>query len=126
MSYTNTVKLGNKHEEMRRLLDFYEKEIQFLQKLLTEVVEKNTGKETTAASEHYQNQFMIQLKNLDEYRNRIIQNKHLVFSEISEHAGKVDNRIHDDLSDLEEQVFRFEHIIKELREEFKRFLLQWM
>jgi hypothetical protein len=59
MSYTAASHLTNKPRELQHLLDFYLQEIQFLEKLLSEVVNKNTSQEALAEAEHFQNQFIV-------------------------------------------------------------------
>jgi hypothetical protein len=126
MSFTSTASVGNKHQEITKRLDFYEQEINFLQKMLTEVIQKNTGVDVTAEAEHYQNQFMIQLKNLNDYRNQMKDNKHLIFRDAKEHAGKVDNRVSHEAMDIEKKVLQFEKIVDGLKKSFKTFASKWL
>jgi hypothetical protein len=126
MTYTNGQQLGNKHQEMEKLIDFYSREIVFLQQLLSEVVSKNTSHEATADAEHFQNQFLIQLKNIDECRLKIKNNKHLAYLDIKDHAGKIDDRIANDLLSIVKEVLDMEKIISELRHQYKSYLLKWM
>ncbi|MEN9964553.1 MAG: hypothetical protein RL582_1648 [Bacteroidota bacterium] len=126
MSFTSTASVGNKHQEITKRLDFYEQEINFLQKMLTEVIQKNTGVDVTAEAEHYQNQFTIQLKNLNDYRNQMKDNKHLIFRDAKEHAGKVDNRVSHEAMDIEKKVLQFEKIVDGLKKSFKTFASKWL
>jgi hypothetical protein len=126
MSYANGQQLGTKHQEMEKLIDFYSREIVFLQQLLSEVISKNTSHEATSDAEHFQNQFLIQLKNIDECRLKIKNNKHLAFLDIKDHAGKIDNRIANDLNNIVQEVLGMEKIISELRHQYKSYLLKWM
>jgi aspartyl-tRNA synthetase len=126
MSYTAASHLTNKPLELQHLLDFYFQEIQFLEKLLTEVVNKNTSHEALSEAEHFQNQFLIQRKNIDELKNRILQNHHLTTEEAKIHAGRVDVRLVAENENIGEEVHQLERIIADLRAAYKKYLLNWM
>ena len=126
MSYTAATYLPNHSGELQHLLSFYEQELLFLEKLLSEVVNKNTAHEAMAEAEHFQNQFFIQKKNIDELRNRITQNHHLAAEEAKIHAGRVDTRIADDNQQIGDEVHQLEKIIADLRAAYKKYLLKWM
>ena len=64
MSYTNASNLGVQHNEWLRKLEFYKEDLDILEKRLLEVSDKNTSTEARAGIEHFQNQFMIQRKNI--------------------------------------------------------------
>ena len=120
MSYTAASHLTNKPRELQHLLDFYLQEIQFLEKLLTEVVNKNTSHEALLEAEHFQK------KNIDELRNRILQNHHLATDEAKIHAGRVDVRLVAENENIGEEVHQLERIIADLRAAYKKYLLHWM
>ncbi len=126
MSFTAATHLANQPSELQHLLSFYEQEIQFLEKLLSEVVNKNTSREAMSEAEHFQNQFLIQKRNIDELRNRILQNHHLAADEANIHAGRVDIRLVSDNINIGEEVHQLEKIIADLRTAYKKYLLNWM
>lgn len=115
MSFIAATHLTNQPRELRHLLSFYEQEIRFLEKLLSEVVNKNTSREAMSEAEHFQNQFLIQKRNIDELRNRILQNHHLAADEAKIHAGRVDTRLVSDNKNIGEEVHQLEKIIADLR-----------
>lgn len=126
MSFTAATHLTNQPRALQHLLTFYEQEMQFLEKLLGEVVNKNTSREAMSEAEHFQNQFLIQKKNIAELRNRIPQNHHLAADEAKIHAGRVDTRLVDDNENIGEEVHQLEKIIADLRADYKKYLLNWM
>lgn len=126
MSFTAATHLTNQPRALQHLLTFYEQEMQFLEKLLGEVVNKNTSREAMSEAEHFQNQFLIQKKNIAELRNRILQNHHLAADEAKIHAGRVDTRLVDDNENIGEEVHQLEKIIADLRADYKKYLLNWM
>jgi hypothetical protein len=126
MSYTTSLQLGNKHQEMVSILDFYEKDIDFLKKMLAEVLDKNSKPEVRTAAEHFQNQFFIQLKNIDDLKNKILLNKHESSLEAKIHAGKIDKILVNDIQSTEKEVNQIEKIINDIRKDFKSFVAKWM
>lgn len=126
MAYTNVLQMGNKQQELLNNINFYEKEIDFMRGLLTEVASKNTSMEVRGFTDHFENQFTIQQHNIEESRKRIQQNRHLAALEAQGHSGKVETEIITDQHDIEKEVEGIEKVILGLRAEFKRFLVKWM
>ena len=126
MTYTTSLKLGNAHQEILNILDFYSSDITFLEKLLTEVLEKNNHFEVKNESEHFQNQFIIQQKNIDDLRSKIIINKHEAALEAKVHAGKVDERLVTDINKIKHEANQTEKTIEEIRFSFKKFVAKWL
>ena len=126
MTYTTSLKLGNEHQEIMNTLEFYAADIKFLEKLLTEVLEKNSNHEVKIEAEHFQNQFIIQQKNIDELRGQILINKHEAALEAKVHAGKVDDRLITDINQLKRDANQIEKTIEGIRKEFKQFVAKWL
>ena len=126
MTYTTSLKLGNAHQEILNVLDFYSSDITFLEKLLTEVLKKNNHYEVKNESEHFQNQFIIQQKNIDDLRSKILINKHEAALEAKVHAGKVDERLVTDINQLKREEKQIEKTIEEIRTTFKQFVAKWL
>ena len=126
MTYTTSLKLGNEHQEIMNTLEFYAADIKFLEKLLTEVLEKNSNHEVKIEAEHFQNQFIIQQKNIDEIKSKILINKHEVAMEAKVHAGKVDERLVTDIHQIKQDANQIEKAIEEIRFAFKKFVAKWL
>ena len=126
MPYTTTLKAENKHQEIAHLLDFYNSELTFLENKLSEVVKRNTGKEALSEAEHFQNQFIVQRKTLEELTERLKKNKHFTYLQSADHAGKMDNRLLTDINSIAQETHTFEKIISELRGSYKNFLIRWI
>jgi hypothetical protein len=126
MTYTSTLKSENKHQEISHLLDFYNSELTFLENKLSEVVKRNTGHEALTEAEHFQNQFIIQRKTLEELTERLQKNKHFTYLQTVDHAGKMDEKLVTDLNTIEKETHTFEKIISDLRTQYKQFLLRWI
>jgi hypothetical protein len=126
MSYTNATHLTTSREESLKTLDFYEKELDISGNRLLEVAKKNTGGEAVTGIEHFQNQFIVQRRNITELKHRITANHHQAADDALHHAGKVEIMVAGANSQIGEDVKIFEKIFNELRQEFKVFLTKWM
>lgn len=126
MTYTTSLKLGNEHQEIMNILEFYGSDIKFLEKLLQEVLEKNSSLYFKTEAEHFQNQFIIQLKNIDEIRSKILINKHEAALEAKVHAGKVDDRLVTDIHQIKHEADQVEKTIEEIRFAFRKFVAKWL
>ena len=126
MSYTSVLHLQNNPRELLHLLKFYEQEFQFLEKLLSEVVNKNTSREALTEAEHFQNQFFIQKKNMEELETRIHRHHQQTADNAKHHAGKVDERLLQENQSIGEEISSMEKIIADLRAAYKNYLVKWM
>jgi CRISPR/Cas system endoribonuclease Cas6 (RAMP superfamily) len=126
MSFSNITQITTEHSEWLKGLDFYKEDIHILEHRLAEIVAKNTSFEARQGVEHFQNQFLIQLNNIDELSHKVREHNSffakspLVVEEIVENEKLAD---HENLKD--EYIF-FEKIMKELRQEFNIYLSKWM
>lgn len=126
MSYTNVLNLPNQSRELEHMLKFYEQEFNFLEKLLGEVVSKNTFREALVEAEHFQNQFFIQKKNIEELETRIHRHHQQTADNAKHHAGKVDERLLQENQSIGEEISSIEKIIADLRAAYKNYLVKWM
>lgn len=126
MSYTNVLNLSNQPKELEHMLKFYGQEINFLEKLLGEVVRKNTSREALTEAEHFQNQFFVQKKNIEELETRIHRHHQQTADNAKNHAGKVDERLLQENQSIGEEISSMEKIIADLRAAYKNYLVKWM
>jgi Glu-tRNA(Gln) amidotransferase subunit E-like FAD-binding protein len=90
------------------------------------VLEKNNHNEVKNESEHFQNQFIIQRKNIDELSSKILINKHEAALDAQVHAGKVDERLITDINQLKHEEKQIEKTTEEIRKAFKQFVAKWL
>jgi septation ring formation regulator EzrA len=126
MSYTNISHLGNAQSEWTSSLDFYQKDLDILDKRLLEVARKNTGEEAAKGIEHFQNQFDIQRQNISDLRHRIQSNNHQAATDVKKHGGHINELVVDNKEVIGDDMASFEKTMKELRQEFNTFLSKWM
>ncbi len=115
-----------KHLDYLNRLEFYTEEIAILKERLSEVTAKNTDKEVLKQVEHFQNQFIIQLNNIDELKHNIKIHENELQMEVAKNPTAVDHRkvIVDDKT--QDFMRYFEQNFNELRKEFNLFLRDWM
>ena len=126
MSYTNVLKCGNDHQVWLKDLDFYKDEFDTLDKRLMEIAGKYTSREVLEKVEHFQNQFLIQRKNIQDLSHIIHKHEGNIAADIKVHAGKMNISNVDDHETIREKVEAFEMMIKDLRREFNSFLSMYM
>jgi hypothetical protein len=126
MSYTNVSHLGTQQNEWMNSLEFYNKDLEILSKRLLEVAGKNTGEEAAKGIEHFQNQFIIQRRNISDLKHLITANHQQAAEDVKHHAGRVNETVVDTKETIGDDMASFEKRMKELRQEFNVFLSKWM
>ena len=126
MSYTSVPHLSTEHQDWLKAIDFYDNELDILEKRLTEVATKNTGIDAMKGVEHFQNQFIIQRNTIDELRHNINEHVHKTMVDAKDHGGRVETQQILEHGKVKEEFDVFEKVINELRDEFKLYLTKWM
>lgn len=126
MNDTSVSHCGNDHQQWLKSIDFYDDDLDILEKKLVEIISKNNGQEVMASVEHFQNQFIVQRNNIDELRHSINEHAGKVASGVQAPAGKGENVLDHEHDGLKEEFESFEKVISELRQEFNQFLAKWM
>ena len=126
MNYTNVSHCGNDHSVWIKNIEFYEDDLDSLENRLLEIAEKNNGYDVMAGVEHFQNQFIVQRKNIHDLRHLIDRHSGKVASDAKSHAGRVETGLLDEHEGIKSEVESFEKVINELRHEFNKFLSRWM
>ncbi|MGZ3874199.1 MAG: hypothetical protein ACXVJD_14850 [Mucilaginibacter sp.] len=122
----NIKHISNLNNDCLRGLAFYKQELAILQERLEEIAGKNTGKEVSIEVEHFQNQFLIHDKAIDDLQDRIhVNDKELerelttTIEYVRQDTAAQHQKVHEDYQ-TEEKLFN------ELRHEFNRFAAKWM
>ena len=126
MKGINIKHISNLHSDALRGLDFYKQGIGILKKRLEEIASDNTGKEVAENIEHFQNQFFIQINNMDDLKHRINENINAIENQVKNSAGFVDQNSADENTRLYDQYLSEEKIINDIRQDFNRFASKWM
>jgi hypothetical protein len=117
----------NTHNDWLRGLDFYSHELSILKDRLTEIGGKNTGAEVLKMVEHFENQFKVQIDNIDRLRHDINLNIQGIATQAeTAKAGYIDNILLTRHNTLRVRYEEEEKAIRELRADFMRFSAEWM
>lgn len=125
MSHTNITNPATLQTEALRGLSFYKEEIKILDERLMEAACKNNSFEARQQIEHFQNQFMLQQKNINGLRHRINEYLQQMGEDMMLHEGHIEKRLLEKDLSLTEQYKNLEKLIRELRDEFNKFLVKW-
>lgn len=109
-------------------LDFYKNELRFWRKHLSHVVVSNTNKDILREAEHFQNQVIIQVDQIDLLHHDVKQFENKLdeeFESVSK-GGKFSQQIVDVEASLRERMKTFEHIYVDLKHDYYSFLRKYM
>lgn len=125
-THTHVTNLSNEHSSWKRAIAFYNDELVILKKRLQEVSFENTSTDVKAEVEHYQNQFIIQEKNLQDLKTDIDYNFELIGKDLGEKAMHVGNSTMAETDSLRDRYIQLEKTVNELRHSFNRFFCDHM
>jgi hypothetical protein len=126
MSYVNILKAGTDHTIWSKGLEFYKDEFDIMEKRLLAVASKNTSEEARKGVEHFQNQFLIQEKNISDLKHEVRNYVKGLSNDAKDHHGHVDGRYLQQSINLRDRYEQLELIMNSLRREFNEFLSKWM
>ncbi|MEY3342593.1 MAG: hypothetical protein RL090_277 [Bacteroidota bacterium] len=122
MQATKLETLHSEHREWLNRIDFYYDDLKILRNRLEEVSARNTSKEVSAQIEHFENQFIIQRNELDEFRHAVNEAEEVVTKSVLENGTAVHRRSLQDDGGLRERMNQFETLFQQLRQELMTFL----
>lgn len=114
------------HLDWLKKISFYNDELKIMQERLEEVNSKNSGKEVKKDIEHFQNQFLIQTKTMNDMKRSIKVDEKVIMANINQNPVASDHRTAEDHSEERENIQSFENNFNKLRNEFKEFLAKRM
>jgi len=126
MSYVNILRAGTDHTIWSKGLEFYRDELDLMTKRLLDIAVKNTGEEASKGVEHFQNQFIIQKKNISDLKHQVNSYVKGLSNDAKNHSGHVDAIFITQGDSLRERYEQLEQIMNSLRHEFNQFLSKWM
>ncbi len=107
-------------------LSFYKQEIEIFKHRLEELATKNTKTEVTAGIEQFQNQFIRQLEVNDELRHKINLHEQNLAGYAKEHPVAIDHVLFENNDAITNEVNRYTELYNEMKNNFNRFLSEWM
>ena len=126
MSYVNILRAGTDHTIWAKGLEFYRDELELMKRRLLDISAKNTSEEASKGVEHFQNQFIIQQKNISDLRHAVKNYVTGLSNDAKEHDGHVDAIFITQGESLKERYEQLEQIMNSLRHEFNDYLSKWM
>lgn len=126
---TKAIYIGDlhfEHEMWKRELNFCADELIFLTARLEEVTAKNTNHDMLRAVEHFQNQFIVQKQNIDQFLHDINAKEHQLATFAKDHPIAIDHVHFDDHTQIRDNMNGFHNIYNEMKQDFRRFLAKWM
>lgn len=122
--------LAHLHEENKfwvTELIFFKDELSYFDKQLSKIVSANTSQDILAKVEHFQNQFIRQREVIDELKHNIkaSENQLEVFAKTHNEIA-LGHALFADHVELRDETETFKKLYTEMKDEFRRFLAQWM
>lgn len=114
------------HTQWVNELDFFASQINSFENRLGEIAIRNTGADVKAKLEQYQNQFIRQKEVIDELKHKIGSHENGLTSYAVAHPVAIDHMHFDDHTDIREEMEQFRAIYQELKDNYYKFVLQWM
>jgi hypothetical protein len=118
--------LHRTNREWLNLINFYRDEVRVMEKRMSEIASKNTGKEVLANLEHFQNQVIIQKAHLDDMQGDIVQLEDIISDEIKKNQTAADHRRHAIPEKLNQDMEQFRKLFYELRKNFMEYMVKVM
>ena len=118
--------LHSEHREWLSKLDFYKDDIMILRKRIEEIAMKNTSRDVLAMIEHFQNQFIIQRNEVDEFHHAIREHENEIERAVLKNPVALNRQRLADHPEMRERMERFEIIFHDLRMELVHFLAKVM
>ena len=118
--------LHRTNREWFNLINFYRDEVRVMEKRMSEIASKNTGKEVLANLEHFQNQVIIQKAHLDDMQGDIVQLEDIISDEIKKNQTAADHRRHAIPEKLNQDMEQFRKLFYELRKNFMEYMVKVM
>ena len=118
--------LHAEHREWINKLEFYKDDIVILRKRIEEIAMKNTARDVMARVEHFQNQFIIQRNEIDEFHHSIKQHENELEKIIIQNPEAAHRMRLADHPEMRQRMEQYEIIFHELRQELVHFLARVM
>ena len=114
------------HIVWTRQLEFSKDEIQFFKERAGEISQRYTDKDVLKRLEYFQNQFIIQRNEIDEFLHAIRIHEDSFVDEVAKNPVAVDRRLFNDHADERDRFDIFVKLYGELKTDFMTYLRRWM
>lgn len=125
-----TISIRSLHLEYQlwtRELVFYKEEIKIFEDHLANILKRNNRNGVPASVEHFQNQFILQKEVIDFLKHDLHVSERQLANFAHDLSGDgIDGIKMDNHGRLRERMITFRKIYREIKNEFRRFEMQWM
>jgi len=123
-SYVSTQEqYHHEHLTWERLLAFFKQENAFFKTRLSEVLDRDMGKDLLALAEHFQNQFIVKDEYIDELKHDVHEIDMILQQDMRAGRNTLDKRMEARHNKLKEEVEFLEKNFSELKKEFNDYLI---
>lgn len=125
-NHINIKHIKNLNNDGLRGIAFYQQELDILQERLQEIAADNTSREVQEQVEHFQNQFLIHGKYLEELKNDVHANDRKIEDDLLQTPDEVAETVAAEHAQIHERYLNEERVFSGLRHDFNRFASEWM
>lgn len=118
--------ISSEYADWLRSADFYKEEISILTNRLAEVSQKYTREDVKSEIEHFQNQFLIQVNNLEQLSHDVREHEKHMSDDAEKLAQHLSNHTLAEHDAMRDRFQTLERVILDLRHEFNKFLSRYM
>ncbi len=123
MTYLNSYYLVDKQKQLMRMVNFYEKQIDVLDKMLEEVTQKYNALNESKESNYFHERFVEKQNLINELKHDLNVNNFLLTRDLAHNQGKMSDVYVNENKHIEEHVVSFEKEVNELSKDFKNYIL---
>ena len=124
MTYHNSYYMVNKQQQLIKVINFYEKQIEVLDNMLIEITERYKNSENKNEKEDFHKRFAEKQILINELKTSLYANNVLLTADIAQNQGRMaDKYLYQNIK-IEEEVAQFEKEINKLNKDFKNYLIE--
>lgn len=124
MTYQNSFYMVSKQQQLIKVINFYEKQIEVLDNMLIEITEKYKNQEKKYEKEDFHKRFAEKQILINDLKTNLYANNVLLTADIAQNQGRMADKFLYQNIKIEEDVAQFEKEINELSKDFKNYLIE--
>ena len=124
MTYHNSYYMVNKQQQLIKVINFYEKQIEVLDNMLIEITKRYKNSENKNEKEDFHKRFAEKQILINDLKTNLYANNFLLTADIAQNQGRMADKFLYQNIKIEEEVAQFEKEINELSKDFKNYLIE--
>lgn len=124
MTYYNSYYMVNKQQQLIKVINFYEKQIEVLDNMLIEITEKYNKRDDKNGKVDFHKRFAEKQILINDLKTNLHTNNFLLTADIAQNQGRMADKFLVQNIIIEKEVAQFEKEINELNKDFKNYLLE--